>query len=159
MRKNILLFSFLLTFFLSACGPDYMYNHRYALANEEWTYRDTFTFEVDIQDTLKIFNLYLELVHSTEFAYQNLYTNIYTRFPSAERIKKLLSLELADKTGLWNGKCGSSYCSLRIPIQEGAFFNALGKHVFTLEQYMRKNPLPGIKSLALIIEDTGQVRQ
>ena len=143
---------------LLSCGPDYLYEKSFEIANKEWTYEDTLNFEVEISDTLKIYNLYLDIEHSTDYAMQNIYILIYTKFPSGERIKERVAVDFADKTGRWYGECNAEVCNLRVNIQKGAFFNSVGKHLFTIEQFMRINPLPGIKSIALRIEDTGQKR-
>ncbi len=142
----------------SSCGPNYIYQKKHEFEADQWSYADTINFVVDIPDTLSIYNLYLEVKHSTDFSYQNLYANIYTQFPGGERLKELASLELSNNGGLWMGKCTSKYCTLNIPIQKGAYFNVPGKYTFTLEQFMRVNPIQGIKSFAFRVEDTGEER-
>lgn len=143
---------------LSSCGPDFIYEKDYDLANEAWTYSDTLDFKINITDTTAIYNLYLDMEHSTDYAFQNIYLQVYTLYPNGKRIKELLPIDIADKTGKWYGNCDSDMCQLRVNLQEGAFFNATGDYVITLEQYMRKKSLLGLKSLALRIEDTGQKR-
>ncbi len=143
---------------LMSCGPNYVFEQSYQISNKEWTYQDSLNFNFSIQDTSNIYNLYLDLEHSTAYSFQNLYVQIHTQFPNGERIKKLVSLKLADKAGAWYGDCGSKWCRLSIPIQEGAYFNAVGDYAITVAQYMRKNPLRGIKRIALKIEDTGKTR-
>ncbi len=155
MHKGFLLFSLL---FLLSCGPDYILDKTYEIEQQQWTYADTLNFEVNIVDSLKIYNLYLDIEHSTEFPNQNMYVMIHTQFPSGKRISERVSLEMANKIGVWFGDCNSEWCNFRIPIQQGAFFNALGKHTFTIEQYMRVDALPGVKSISFKIEDTGTVR-
>ncbi|MEM8908774.1 MAG: hypothetical protein AAGD05_13085, partial [Bacteroidota bacterium] len=83
---------------------------------------------------------------------------IHTQFPSGETIKEQVPIDFADKGGQWYGDCGADWCTLRVNIQQGAFFNAMGQHIFRFEQYMRIDPLPGIKSLAFKIEETEQRR-
>ena len=60
--------------------------------------------------------------------------------------------------GEWFGRCNSKTCTLRIPLQMGAFFNATGQHQITIEQYTRKEKLPGVQAVALRIEQTDQTR-
>lgn len=151
-------FLLIVLLFTLSCGPDYVLDKTYDIKQQQWTYADTLAFEVDITDSLKIYNLYLDIEHSTEFSNQNLYVMIHTEFPSGKRISEKVSLEMANKIGVWFGDCNSEWCDFRIPIQQGAFFNALGKHRFTIEQYTRIDSLPGIKSLSFKIEDTGTTR-
>ncbi len=157
MRYRILLLFF--PFFFTSCGSEYAYDRTYELEGQAWAYEDTLTYTFAILDTLAIYNLYLEVEHSTDYNYQNLYTQIHTTFPSGERLTELLSLELADKSGFWLGDCGSDYCTLRVPIQQGAYFNQAGSYTITVEQYMRVNPVEGVRSIRFFLEDTGELRQ
>lgn len=138
----------------SSCGP------RYALQESKdiegvWTYADSAVFEMDLTDTSKLYAIAIALQHTTDYAFQNLYLRIHTQFPSGERLSQPISLELAGKAGNWLGKCRGEGCKIVIPIQENAFFNATGTHRFVLEQYMRSDSLPGIRSIGLHIYETG----
>ena len=144
--------------FFIGCGPNYIFQKKYNLSNQQWMYQDTLNFEVVIKDTTAIYNIFLNVEHHVEYPKQNLYALIYTKFPLGERLKEQVSLELANKMGRWNGDCSGNWCQVQIPLQEGAFFNQTGSYTFTVEQFMRINPLSDIKSVSLSIEDTGQRR-
>ncbi|HKK78928.1 MAG TPA: gliding motility lipoprotein GldH [Phaeodactylibacter sp.] len=144
---------------LSACGPNYVYEKSYKIEDGAWAYADTLPFQFEIEDTNTIYNLWLEVDHSTDFGNQNLYTQIHTQFPSGQRLTELLSLELANKAGQWFGDCNSESCTLRIPIQQGAYFDQAGPYQITLEQYMRRNPVEGVGAITFRLEATGEQRQ
>lgn len=153
---NLLLFTIPLLFF--ACASDYAYQKEYALPEEGWTYQDTLNFSFDIEDTTSIYNLYLKIEHEKDYAFQNLYTRIHTKFPGGERIAEVLSLELADKAGGWQGNCSKKSCQLSIPIQQNAFFNAAGAYEITLEQFMRTDAVKGLHKIGFMLEKTAQTR-
>lgn len=159
--KRLLRFCLLATLLLGifACGPNYHFSESVDIPTENWVYDDTIDFEFQIDDTLQIYNLILAITHHQDYAYQNLYTRIGTYFPSGQNLTETLSLELADKTGKWQGECSGKYCTVEIPIQEGAYFNAAGNYRIRLEQYMRKNPLAGIKNISFHIEKTENRRE
>ncbi|MCB0582832.1 MAG: gliding motility lipoprotein GldH, partial [Phaeodactylibacter sp.] len=158
VMKYSAFFLFAASLTLFSCGPGYDYEKQYIFEEGKWAQADTLNFSFPITDTLAIYNLYLEVEHSTAYGYQNLYTKVYTAFPSGERIGELLSLELADKAGTWLGDCSGKACALKVPIQEGAYFNQAGQYTITVEQYMRVNPVEGIRSIGFLLEDTGQQR-
>ena len=158
MRYLAYLFFFTTLLLLSSCGTGYEYDRQYTFEEGVWAQEDTLDFTFTIGDTLTIYNLYLEVENSTSYNFQNLYTKVYTQFPSGERIEELLSLELADRAGAWLGNCNSESCALKIPIQEGAYFNQAGAYTVTVEQYMRVNPVEGVRSMGFMLEDTGQQR-
>lgn len=157
MYKNTLLLLVIVFFF--SCGKSYLYEKEISIKNAAWTDNDTLNFSFNIPDTSKIYNILLDVEHSPEYAFQNMYVEIYTAFPSGDRIKEMVSLELANRAGAWYGDCGSSSCTLEIPIQEGAFFNQMGDYKITIKQFMRKNPLVGVQRIGLKIEDTKINRQ
>ncbi|HMQ48127.1 MAG TPA: gliding motility lipoprotein GldH [Saprospiraceae bacterium] len=152
-------FSFLaLLLCLSACGPDFIYEKKYNLEGAAWKYSDTLRFDFAIEDSARIYNLYLEVTHATDYKFQNIYTRIFTTFPAGQRIEEVLSLELTEKGASWLGKCSSGVCRLRIPIQEGAYFDQEGQYAITLEQYMRNSPVQGIESIRFLLEQTKDKR-
>ena len=158
MRTLRLTIFCVLLLLLSSCGPDIIYEKDYELPETGWSYADTLNFEVSIQDTLGVYNLFLDLTHSREYPFENMYVRIHTTFPSGRRITQQVSLELAGEAGIWKGDCGSEFCQIAIPIQTNAYFDQPGTYEFTLEQYMRRNPLPGVQSIAFRVEDTGEKR-
>ena len=143
---------------LVSCGPNYLLNEKLELEGGIWSYDNNLSYKIDIPDTSTIYNLVIEVEHSMDYPFQNLYTNIYTQFPDGKQLKELISLELANSAGLWAGKCSGGLCRTDISIQQGAFFNQPGAYVFTLEQFMRKDTLNGLNAITFKIEDTGLTR-
>ena len=158
MKGNFWFLS-ILAILLSACGPNYIFEETKPITANGWSYADSLQFEFNILDTTSIYNQSLVVNHTTEYGFQNLYVKVHTIFPDGKRTSQLLSLELASKIGLWFGDCNEEACSLEIPIQNNIFFPMPGTYAFVLEQYMRKDPLEGIQSFELKIEDTGKKKQ
>ncbi len=153
---------YIITAFLAlialGCGPKYALKKSYTIENEAWTYADSLRFEFEIADTITLYDLLLDLKHTTAFASQNLYTRISTQFPDGTRLSKPVSLELANAAGEWQGKCSSKSCNIEIPIQEGAYFNQTGKYIVMLEQFMRDSVVNGVQRITLKVMETGKVR-
>ena len=144
---------------ITSCGKKkILFEKQYDLKNAQWTYRDTLNFDFNITDTMAIYDIVLAIKHTPQYPMQNIYTNIYTKFPTGERVKQLLNIDLADNTGKWESDCNSSECAFEIPIQPNAFFNQAGQHSITLEQSMRTDSLSGIKSIALKLVEKGVKR-
>lgn len=157
-KANILLLIFCISLSFFGCKEDFYFDSNKIITSDQWSYKDSLNFTFSIADTSTIYNLYLDINHSTEYPFQNIYLQVATRFPSGKRIKERLPIDFADKTGVWYGKCDSEWCRLRVNLQQGAFFNAIGDHTITLEQFMRVDPLPGIRALSIKLEDTGRKR-
>lgn len=157
-KSNTFLITLFTLLFFFGCKEDFYFEESKELPSSQWTYQDTLNFTFQVVDTSTIYNLYLDIDHATEYPFQNVYLKVATRFPSGKRIKEQLPINFAEKTGRWYGKCDSEWCKLRVNLQQGAFFNELGDHTITLEQFMRVDPLPGIKGLSIKLEDTGRKR-
>ena len=154
MKQHLMFFYLLLLALLfTQCSPSYVFEKEYDIANASWTYADTLDFDIHIEDTTALYNLYLDIEHAFNYSFQNIYIQIRTSYPSGKQLKELLPIDFADKTGKWYGKCNSEWCQLRVNIQQKAFFNKKGKYVITLEQYMRKQELKGIKKIAFRMEE------
>lgn len=149
----------LLSTALGSCKQSIVYEETFEIDPQQgWAYADSLTYAFSIADTLQVYNLYLELDHLVDYPYQNLYINIRTVFPDGKDLAQVLSLELSDKQGFWQGNCNSKACELRIPIQEEAYFNQPGDYRIVVEQYMRTDSLRGLQSIGLQLEKTGVTR-
>ncbi len=153
LSLNLLLIA-ALSFLISACGPHYIVKDYKEIKDGKWFYKDSLAFEFTINDTNKVYNLYLDVVHADTFNSQNAYVKLHTLFPKGQRMDQQLSLELADKAGVWNGECSGKTCTALIALQQGTFFNQLGKYKLTIEQFMRIDPLKGINKIGFLLEKT-----
>lgn len=151
LQKLLIFFAFALL--LASCSGDFFYKKTLDVPGEFWTYQDTLKFDFDITDTTKTYGMYLDVTHAGDYGFQNLYVQFHTIFPSGKEETKLVSLELAAQTGIWNGECGGNECTVEIPLQLKAIFNEMGEHTLAVEQYMRQSPLPGVKSMTLKIKE------
>lgn len=142
---------------LSACGPNYLYNESSSFEQDTWSYAQIQQHEVEIEDLSHLYNLSIGVKHSVEYAYQNLYVKITTTFPDQQTREQVLSLDLADGSGTWYGKCGGKNCTLTIPIQQNAIFEKAGRYRLSIEQYMRTEKVEGIRSLSFMVEKTQNV--
>jgi len=151
-KGTFLIYTLFIVLFFTACGDNYLMQKEYPLTNNQWTYADTLNFAFEIEDNKAKYNLFVDMDHSPEFANQNMYVNIYTKFPSGKRLKKMVSLEMANKAGVWYGPCGSEWCDLRIPLQFQTTFPDAGKYEITLEQFTRTEVLEGVKAVGMALE-------
>ncbi len=147
-----------LVLLLAGCGPDYIFKEYQTIDSKGWDYNKRIDFQFEINDTSKVYNLILDVMHADTFASENAYVKVYTTFPDGKKTEQQLSLELASKTGNWFGKCSSGSCNLLIGLQENVVFAQSGTYKFSLEQFGRSNPLTGLSKIGLIIENTGQLR-
>jgi gliding motility-associated lipoprotein GldH len=155
-NKSIILAAVALTIacLSTACKKEkILFEKEYPCQNATWQHKDTLDFAFDIADTMALYDIVLTIKHRADYANQNIYTQIFTKFPAGERTKQVVNIDLADNTGKWNGEGSGKSRTYNVDIQQNAFFNQSGKHVITLEQFMRTEELAGIESVALRLVD------
>lgn len=137
---------------LMACESPY-YEAERELEGDVWPRSNVVAFDFEIEDTLQIYNIFLEIDHSVSYDYENIYCKIHTYFPSGDSVSQLLSFELANDVGEWIGKCGGQTCERELLIRPRGYFNQIGVHRIALEQFMRDTTVAGIGALKLRIEE------
>lgn len=146
----------LLGLVFSACGPDYLFESEKSIAQEQWAYQDTLDFKFNISDTTALYGIKVAFTYADTFPNQNIYIKFHTRFPDGTRLSKPLSFDFFDPEGNPAGKCSGGACNAEIYIQQNAFFEKTGEYLITLEQFGRRDPIPGIQSIGLFVEKMGK---
>lgn len=145
-----LLFIFLCVTLLS-CNDHVIFQEREELPEMIWKYSNPLEFSTEIADKDESFNIYLDIEHSRDFAYGNLYSGITVIAPSRDTTFHRISIDLADKLGQWLGTCKGNECSRQFLIAEEYQIAEAGNYKIIIEQYSREEDLPGIKSIELTI--------
>lgn len=139
---------------IASCNKNLIKEENQQIKNYSWDYADVKTFTVDINDTVRHYDISIDLRHNFNFDWRNLWVKIETVFPDGRQLEKRVNLVLSEPDGHWYGKCLGDNCDIRIPIQVNAIFPQTGKYIFKISQDMRVNPLPQIKSVGMYIEVT-----
>jgi len=139
-------------FTLVACDPNRFYEKNIDFANESWSKDSIATFEVEITDTLTVYNIYLNNRINGQYEYSNLYLFITTLLPNEKLMRDTLECILADPTGRWLGKGFGSVWSNKIPYRRNIRFPLTGKYTFYIEQAMREEELRHILNAGIRIE-------
>jgi gliding motility-associated lipoprotein GldH len=152
---------FMLTVFgvvvcFSACQNNPVAETHTEKSNAVFTLADSLTLAFDITDTSSLYDFTVEVRHKSDFAFQNIYTNIQTEYPNGQHVRQLLSLELSEPTGKPNGDCSGNVCKVEIPTK--VFFNALGKYRITLAPFSRVDTLKGISRLGIRLNKTKELK-
>lgn len=132
----------------SSCDGDY-YSYRKEIPDGNWPYGLILDFPFEINDTSHQFDLLIDVEHAVSFANSNLYVKIGTWFPNGEAKNDIVSFNLANRFGIWEGRCGSDHCVAEILLQKSVSFKDIGIYRIDLEQYSREEVVRGIKSLTL----------
>ncbi|HTX87746.1 MAG TPA: gliding motility lipoprotein GldH [Bacteroidales bacterium] len=135
-----------------SCDSRRFFEENKSIAGGVWNTRDKLLFEVNIRDTVSLFNIFLNVRNSGDYPYSNLYFFIHTRFPAGKVTGDTMECQLADYDGKWLGSGIGSVKFNRFLFQQGVRFRHPGTYVFEVEQAMREDPLKGIRDVGIRIE-------
>ncbi|MBP6979243.1 MAG: gliding motility lipoprotein GldH [Lentimicrobiaceae bacterium] len=137
---------------LFSCDRNRVYD-QYAFVNPDgWIPRDGKEFPVEITDTVAIYNLYINLRHTNDYPFSNIFFFVQTRFPDGQLYCDTVEYILADPTGKWTGRGLGKIKDHRFTFRKGIHLPRKGTYVFRIEQAMREKQLKGIHDVGLRLE-------
>jgi gliding motility-associated lipoprotein GldH len=147
MKKNVWLFILIILSF--SCRKDLVYSKYIKFENDEWKRADTAKFELDIQDTNPLYNLYLNIRHADGYPFNNLYVFVQTRYPDGTLTQDTLEIILADSKGKWQGEGLGDIFDFSAPLKQNFKFVQNGKYNIRFIQAMRTDPLPLLMEIGI----------
>lgn len=152
MKSNSFLFFILFVVTFSACNDGIIYEENKEIPNSSFNKGTELLYEFDISDTVSRYDVLLNVNHSQEYSYQNLYVKIKTVFPDAKSIEDIVSLELSKSGTEWQGKCSGDDCTVPIVLVENTKFKTPGKYKISISQYGRTETVEGLNAFTLVVK-------
>ena len=129
---------------LTACDGSVYYDESRSVDEHGWLPQDTLTFDVEVDDTVHLFNFLVEVRNSVEF-------------PDGSVAHDTMECPLADPEGKWLGKRTGRYVDARYRLRGGsARFPMTGHYRFAVTNAMRDSAISGIKDIGLRVEYSGK---
>jgi gliding motility-associated lipoprotein GldH len=142
---------------LASCDGSIYYDESRSVNEHGWLPQDTLTFDVDVDDTVHLFNFLVEVRNSVEYPYSNTFLFINTTFPDGSVAYDTMECPLADPEGRWLGKRTGRYVDARYRLRGGsARFPMTGHYRFAVTNGMRDSAISGIKDIGLRVEYSGK---
>lgn len=149
--KLILLFAVYTVLFFS-CDKKGLYEENRGVSGGVWNRHDIPVFKVDIEDTLNIYNVYINIRNTGNYPKSNLYLFVTTTAPGGAYTRDTIECILAYPSGEWTGRGFGNIWQNRFPYRRYVRFPEAGEYTFEIEQAMRIEDLPGIADVGLRIE-------
>lgn len=156
MQKAHLFFLFCLMILSAGCQPDYFFDKTEEIPNDIWTYEYQPEFTVEIEDTMALYDIMINIRHTRFYGYRNLWVYVHTLMPDGEKLENKVELPLSEPSGRWYGNCSGDICFVQVPIQMKAIFKEAGSYTFRIQQYMRVLELEHILGVGLRLEKSGE---
>ncbi len=147
--RFILLF---LTVLLSACGNSFIFEQEFKVPDKVWKSDQAVRFEVEIEDTTAMYNLFIKISNTEFYPNSNLWLFTKTTAPNQQAQIDTVEIFLADPTGKWFGKEKDGLWTGYFPFKASIGFPQKGKYHFQLMQGMRREKLEDVHTVGLALE-------
>jgi len=137
---------------LTSCFEMPYYSESSAVDSSGWYSADTLKFNLSIADSSQRFNSQINLSHTGDYPYSNLYLFIDITYPNSRHRVDTLECVLADKRGRWYGTGLGDMVNHRIQYLNDIAFPLNGDYEVAITHGMRSEPLEKITDLGFRIE-------
>ncbi|TVR72277.1 MAG: gliding motility lipoprotein GldH [Marinilabiliales bacterium] len=152
---GLFLLSIAFMVFAAGCNPGVVYEENRRIPGTVWDRDNVPVFGVNIDDTLSLHNLLINVRNTGEYPRSNLFLFISVTSPGGSSTRDTLELVLAEPSGKWKGSGFGSIWQNRFYYRRNVRFPERGIYVFEIEQAMRIADLPGITDIGLRVEKAG----
>lgn len=137
---------------LPSCGNKALFDDNLAIQNEIWTPDNNAIFKVEVKDTVHAYKFMINVRHTIDYRFSNLYVFMNTRFPNGNITRDTIECVLAAPDGKWVGKGFGELKQNQILLNSTLRFPLKGEYAFEIEQGMRVKELKGITDIGIRIE-------
>tara|TARA_B100001142_G_scaffold329103_1_gene391179 strand:- start:3766 stop:4239 length:474 start_codon:yes stop_codon:yes gene_type:complete len=156
MRWVFLLFLIITIF---SCKERTVFKGDIDIINSSWHTDSVALFEFEVKDTISYFSTELNIRHTVEYPFQNLFIFIKTVTPKGDNIIDTVECILADKNGKWHGRGIGDIVDFSMEFNPSTTFKISGIYKIELEQAMRYSKYSYIEFLEEIVSVGIDVRK
>lgn len=145
--------------FLASCESDMIYSETRAM-DGFWGQDEVVEFQIPQMDSLKNYNIFLNIRNTNEYKYNNIFLIVSINFPHGKTLADTLEYRMANPDGSWMGHGVGDVKENKLWYKNGVRFFEDGNYSITVEQAMRNNgdvegvkKLEGITDVGLSIEE------
>jgi gliding motility-associated lipoprotein GldH len=154
-RSNFLgscLFIFGTGILFSSCDSHRIFEENKTIPSYNWDYNLPVVFTVPIEDSVKAYNMYINIRNEGNYRFSNLFLFVNTVLPQGQQLRDTVEITLAAPDGRWLGSGLGDIFSNRYLFRKNFRFPQKGQYRFELIQAMRVNPLQGIMDAGIRVE-------
>lgn len=148
-------FSLLLVLIVIACDSNRIYEDYKDFKDRSWKINEPTTFDFQITDASKKYNLLMEIRNSLDYPYSRLFVNYNLKgSDSLSLSKEMIAVNLFDqKTGKPLGSSGiGDIYDHQFSVLKNYSFKKSGAYRMSFQQFMRQDTIPGILAVGFRLE-------
>lgn len=152
MRSLVLLF--VVCIGLISCNKGVVFDDVVSMPKSGWSDDSLAVFRVDISESTKNYDMWIQVRNDNTYAYANLWLFIDVISASdGVMVRDTLDCVLAHPNGEWLGGGWGSLYTVDCPYRLNTKFATEGKYTFRISHGMRDESIIGIKSIGLRIKE------
>lgn len=149
--KNVLFFMTLL-FLFASCNETAFYQKSFGFKNNMWSQDVKPKFEVEFQDTTKIYDFVLTLRTTTDYKYSNLWIFLNSTPPVGESVREPYEIKTTFPDGSWIGKETGTIVEHQLVFKRRRL-PYKGKYKFVVEQAITEKTVDEVLDISLRVEE------
>lgn len=155
MKQILPIFLIVLLFAaIVSCDQKRVFESYHELDKNGWNKDSVVVFNVELSDTMKNHNLYVNIRNKGTYPYSNIFLFLTIASPDGNQRTDTVEFTLADPSGRWKGSGIGGLHDNQILYKNGVYFPKKGEYKFEIKQGMRDNVLQGIRDIGIRIEKT-----
>lgn len=146
MHKFVCLFLIFIS--MISCDSKRVFDSYTSVGTSGWEKDDLVSFQFDISDSLKVYDLFIQVRNTSEYEYSNMYIITELQYPSGFHVVDTLEYKMTDSYGYWLGSGYTDIKENKLFYREDFKFPEIGNYDINIQQAMRKrDEIEGIQSL------------
>ena len=150
MRNIFIGIIFLLA--MVSCDTNRVFEEYKPIAHDGWHKDSVARFDVEVMDTIKKYNLYINIRNKGNYPNSNIWLFMDIMAPDGTLLTDTVEYILAERTGKWRGKGIGDLFDNQFIYRQGVLFENAGTYRFTIQHGMRAKKLEGIHDIGLRVE-------
>lgn len=156
---NKLLAILLTVVFFVSCESDTVFSEIRAM-DDHWGANEVVAFTLPQMDSLKQYNLFVNIRNTNEYKFNNIFLIVSINFPHGKTVTDTLEYRMANPDGSWMGQGIGNVKENKLLYKEQVQFSEEGNYTVDIAQAMRNNSevegvtkLEGITDVGFSIEE------
>lgn len=138
MQNRILVYILAFAFLFISCDSDSVFDQYKSVPNK-WHKDSVVSFKVNSPDTIKMYNLFVNLRNNNAYKFNNLFLIVEMNFPNGKVIKDTLEYKMANPEGKFLGTGFTDIKENKLWYKENVVFEETGEYTVNIQHAMREN--------------------
>jgi len=139
---------------VASCDRKRVFENYHTLDEKGWNKDSVVVFNVELTDTVRNHNMYVNIRNKGTYAYSNLWLFLSIGSPDGKLRTDTVEFSLAEPSGRWKGSGIGDLHDNQILYKSSVYFPHKGKYTFQIKHGMRDNVLEGVRDIGIRIEKT-----